>query len=76
MTDERSTAVAVPTNAIVTFAGIEKVISVQDGKAIEKPITTGRRTPEWTEVLSGVNVGDVIVINPGNLQSGQPVITE
>ncbi|HXG95166.1 MAG TPA: efflux RND transporter periplasmic adaptor subunit [Blastocatellia bacterium] len=76
VTDERSTAVAVPTNAIVTFAGIEKVISVQDGKAIEKPITTGRRTPEWTEVLSGVNVGDVIVINPGNLQSGQPVITE
>ena len=30
-------------NAIVTFAGIDKVIVVQNGKALEKPITTGRK---------------------------------
>jgi RND family efflux transporter MFP subunit len=74
VSDDRSTTVAVPSNAVVSFAGIEKVILVQDGKAVEKPIQTGRRTGEWIEVLSGVNVGDEVVINPGNLQSGQPVI--
>jgi multidrug efflux pump subunit AcrA (membrane-fusion protein) len=40
---------------------------------LEKPITTGRQSGEWTEVLSGVKVGENVVVNPGNLQSGQPV---
>jgi multidrug efflux pump subunit AcrA (membrane-fusion protein) len=40
-TDESGTAVTVPTSAIVTFAGIEKVITVENGKAKEKPVTTG-----------------------------------
>jgi multidrug efflux pump subunit AcrA (membrane-fusion protein) len=57
----------------VTFAGIEKLIVVENGKATEKPVTTGRRTGDYIEILSGVNVGDTVVINPGNLQSGQPV---
>jgi multidrug efflux pump subunit AcrA (membrane-fusion protein) len=66
-------AVTVPNNAIVTFAGIEKVIAVENGKAVEKPITTGRRNGEWTEVVAGVNVGEKVVVDPGNLQSGQDV---
>jgi RND family efflux transporter MFP subunit len=73
ITSDTSKAVTVPTNAVVTFAGIEKVIVVQNGKALEKPITTGRRGPDWTEVVAGVNVGDAVVLDPGNLQSGQPV---
>jgi RND family efflux transporter MFP subunit len=73
VTNDASMAVTVPTNAVVTFAGIEKVIVVQDNKAVEKPITTGRRSSDWTEVLAGVNVGDSVVINPGNLQAGQAV---
>ena len=39
-------------------------------------VTTGRRTDEWTEILSGVNVGDAVVLDPGNLQSGQDVTVE
>ncbi len=75
--NEKSLAAAVPTNAIVSFAGIDKVITIQDGKAVEKPITLGRRSGEWTEILSGINVGDTVIVNPGNLQSGQPVtVTE
>lgn len=73
VTDDAKMAVTVPTNAIVTFAGIEKVIVVQNGKALEKPITTGRRSGEWTEIVAGVNVGDQVVVEPGNLQSGQAV---
>ncbi|HKZ79563.1 MAG TPA: efflux RND transporter periplasmic adaptor subunit [Pyrinomonadaceae bacterium] len=73
VTNDAKMAVTVPNNAIVTFAGIEKVIVVQNGKALEKPITTGRRNGEWTEVIAGVNIGDQVVVDPGNLQSGQPV---
>jgi|SRR5512143_2389918 RND family efflux transporter MFP subunit len=74
VSDENSMALAVPANAIVSFAGIDKVILVQDGKALEKPVTLGRRTANWAEALSGVQAGDAVVINPGNLQSGQPLV--
>jgi RND family efflux transporter MFP subunit len=73
VTNDAKMAVTVPNNAIVTFAGIEKVIVVQNGKALEKPITTGRRSGEWTEILAGVNVGDQVIVDPGNLQSGMAV---
>ena len=66
-------AVTVPNNAIVTFAGIEKVIVVQNGKALEKPITTGRRASDFTEVVAGINVGEKVIVDPGNLQTGQAV---
>ena len=74
VTNQTNTAVTVPPNAIVTFAGIEKVIAIENGLAAEKTITTGRRGPDWVEIKSGVNVGQTIVIDPGNLQSGQAVV--
>jgi RND family efflux transporter MFP subunit len=73
VTNDAKMAVTVPNNAIVNFAGIEKVIIVQNGKALEKPITTGRRGNEFTEIVAGINVGEKVVLDPGNLQSGQPV---
>ena len=73
VTSSGDMAVTVPSNAVINFAGIEKVITVEGGKAKEKPITTGRRAETWTEVLSGVNVGESVVLDPGNLQSGQAV---
>jgi RND family efflux transporter MFP subunit len=73
VTDERGMSLTVPTRAIINFAGIEKIIVVKDGKAVEKSITTRRRTTEWTEVVSGVTVGEAVVLEPGNLQSGQAV---
>lgn len=73
VTSDTSAAVTVPSAAVVNFAGIEKVILVQNGKALEKGVTTGRRINDLTEVLAGVNVGDTVVVNPGNLQSGMAV---
>ena len=73
ITNQSSTAVTVPSNAIITFAGIDKVVLVENGKALEKAVTTGRRGPDWIEIKSGVNVGQTVVVDPGNLQSGQPV---
>ena len=73
LTDDRSLTPALPSKAIVTFAGIEKVIVVKNGKALEKPVTTGRHVSNLTEILSGVELGEQVVLNPGNLQSGTSV---
>lgn len=73
VTNDAKMAVTVPNSAIVTFAGIEKVIVVQNGKALEKPITTGRRNEEFTEIVAGIGVGEKVIVDPGNLQSGQAV---
>jgi len=73
VTDQASTAATVPASAIVTFAGIEKVITIEGGKAVEKVVMTGRRGQDWVEIKSGVNVGQAVIVNPGNLQSGQSV---
>lgn len=71
--NEQSTALMVPSRAIVSFAGIDKVFVVEQGKSVEKAITVGLRTPEWTEVVKGVAVGEQVVLEPGGLQAGQAV---
>jgi RND family efflux transporter MFP subunit len=67
------TAVTVPISTVVTFAGLEKVFVVQDGKALEKRIRTGRRSGDRIEILEGVAAGEPVVANPGNLVGGMPV---
>ncbi len=73
VTNQTNTAVTIPSNALVTFAGIDKVILVENGKALEKAVTVGRRGDNWIEIKAGVNLGQTVVVNPGNLQSGQNV---
>jgi len=75
VTNQTASAITVPPNAIVTFAGIDKVILVDNGKAQEKAVTLGRRGADWIEIKAGVNVGQMVVVDPGNLQSGQAVTT-
>jgi RND family efflux transporter MFP subunit len=73
VTNQAGSAVTVPSSALVTFAGIDKVIVVENGKAVEKPVTVGRRGSDWVEIQAGVDVGQTVVLDPGNLQSGQSV---
>lgn len=63
----------VPESAVVVFAGIQKVITVADGKAVETPITTGRRAGDAVEVIKGLDAGASVVRTPGTLQQGQAV---
>ncbi|MEO8426107.1 MAG: efflux RND transporter periplasmic adaptor subunit, partial [Verrucomicrobiota bacterium] len=72
--DEKALALTVPRNAVVTFAGIEKVLSIHEGKAVERRIATGDRAADWIEIVSGLKIGDVVILNPGNLQTGSPVV--
>jgi RND family efflux transporter MFP subunit len=73
VTNQTNTAITVPPNALVTFAGIDKVIIIENGKALEKTVTVGRRGDNWIEIKSGINTGQSVVLDPGNLQSGQSV---
>jgi hypothetical protein len=65
--------VTVPRDAIVTFAGIEKVLTVAEGQAVEKRVRTGRRLGEQIEITEGIAAGNQVIVEPGNLVSGQPV---
>jgi RND family efflux transporter MFP subunit len=65
--------VLVPVSAVITFAGVEKVLGVEDGKAVEKRVRTGRRAGDRVEILEGAAAGDTVVLEPGNLVGGQPV---
>jgi RND family efflux transporter MFP subunit len=69
--DERS--LSVPAGSLIVFAGVEKVVLVRDGHAVEKSVNTGRRADGCVEILKGLKEGDMVVLNPGNLRSGQPV---
>jgi membrane fusion protein (multidrug efflux system) len=72
-TDPGAPSVAVPASAVVVFAGLEKVITVKDGKALEKPVVTGRRAAGLVEIVSGIDAGTRVVEKPGNLATGMPV---
>ena len=73
VTDTSEPALTVPQDAVITFAGIQKVVLVKGGKTVEKAVTTGRRSGEWIEILNGVKLGDEVVLKPVNMRSGQPV---
>jgi membrane fusion protein, multidrug efflux system len=72
--DER--IVTVPATALITFAGVEKVLTVRDGKSEELRVTTGRRLGDRIEVVSGVKAGQPVVDPAGNLTGGQAVTVE
>lgn len=66
-------ALMVPAAAVVTFAGIDRVFTVQNGQALEKRIRTGRHTESGVEILEGITAGETVVIDPGNLTDGEKV---
>jgi HlyD family secretion protein len=65
---------AVPVTALVSFAGIHKVLTVEDGKAVEKQVKTGRTADGFVEVLEGVEADERVIDDPKNLQQGDPVV--
>ena len=71
---EHEEALTVPAEAIIAFAGIEKVVAVQEGKALERVVVTGRRGPGWVEIVSGLAGEQPVVLNPHGLRTGQRVL--
>lgn len=67
-------AMVVPEEAVVTFAGVHKVVAVADSKAVEKPVQLGQRFDGMVEVISGITENDVLVSRPtGSISTGAPV---
>jgi multidrug efflux pump subunit AcrA (membrane-fusion protein) len=66
-------AIVVPSSAIVTFAGVEKVLTVADGKVSEKRVELGRREGASVEILKGLTAGERVIVEPGNLVDGEAV---
>jgi RND family efflux transporter MFP subunit len=63
----------VPASSVTSFAGIEKVLSVKEGKAFEIRVTTGRRDGARVEIVEGLQPGVSVVLDPGSLVPGQAV---
>jgi RND family efflux transporter MFP subunit len=63
----------IPQSALITFAGIQKVFLLSKGQAIEKEVRAILGGTNKTQIISGLNPGDVVIIDPGNLRSGQAV---
>ncbi|MGH7392377.1 MAG: efflux RND transporter periplasmic adaptor subunit [Candidatus Rokuibacteriota bacterium] len=73
VTEAGQPAVVVPASSIVTFAGVQRVLTVVDGRAVERRVELGRRLGERVEVVEGLKAGEPVVVQPGNLVGGQPV---
>lgn len=55
-------AVYVPLEAVVSYAGVNKVFVVIDGRAAERIVELGDRKDEWVEALSGLNGDEQVVV--------------
>ncbi|MGE0406756.1 MAG: efflux RND transporter periplasmic adaptor subunit [Candidatus Korobacteraceae bacterium] len=69
-------ALAVPEKSLTSFAGIDKILVVDGGKAVERQVQLGRRKDGMVEVLSGVTRDLSVISTPANINVGQPVTPE
>ncbi len=67
--DAEARALVVPRDALVRFAGVDKVFAVEDGRAVEKQVQVGRVAPARVEILQGLVAGEEVVLSPGDLAS-------
>ena len=67
-------SLAVPVQAVVSQGQMDGVYVAEAGVARLRWIQVGQRTEQWAQVLSGLNVGDeVVVAVPPGLRDGSPV---
>jgi len=59
-------ALQVPTAALFRHDGGWAVFMVDEGRAVLRPVETGREAGLWTQVLEGLEEGEVIIVHPGN----------
>lgn len=64
----------VPAKTVATFAGVTKVYTIRDGKAVEMVVETGPRRGDAVEIVRGLKQGEsVIVTGSSRLAGGVPV---
>jgi HlyD family secretion protein len=55
---------ALPLEAVFTLDGEDKTFVVKNGRAILTSVDIGLEGEDYLEVLSGINSGDIVIINP------------
>ena len=70
VTAVRPKAIVVPEDAVVPVQGATFVWTVQEGKAVQRQVGIGVRTPGYVEITSGVDAGEQVVV--GGLESLYP----
>lgn len=73
LTETDQSAVFIPPSALITFAGLERVMTIADGKTVERPVKTGIREDTRIEIVEGLDAGEAVILRPGNLAAGQAV---
>lgn len=58
--DKREGVLRVPTFSVIEG---KRVLMVNGGKAVSRDIRAGLKNWEWTEILGGLNAGDIIITN-------------
>lgn len=70
---ERPDAIVVPMSAVIREGNATYCMLIASGKAQRTPIELGMRSGSEVEVISGLDVDDVVVVKlPETLKSGQP----
>jgi len=64
--DEHQPFLGVPASAIRNRSNGKGVFLIKGGEAKLVPVTIGRHWNDTTEILSGLNEGDLIVLDPGD----------
>ncbi len=75
-TGERAEVTHVPSDAVVSFAGLDKVYTVADGKAVEHAVTLLAREGELLPIEGSIGSGEVVVTGLNKLADGMPVTHE
>ena len=73
---EREPVLAVPKPALVSFAGVDRVFAVEQGKAKERLVVPGRSVGEQIEIVRGLAAGDRVVAAAQGLVAGAPVTVQ
>jgi RND family efflux transporter MFP subunit len=73
LVEEAVPTLAAPADAVISFAGIERIYLAITNRAVERLVTTGRRDGNWVEILKGISPGDRVIRRPGGLQNGDPI---
>ena len=67
----------VPAGAVTRFGQMERIFVVEQGRAVLRLVKTGRSLNGRSEILSGLNAGERVVLTPPTaLRDGQPVTVQ
>lgn len=69
----KSEALTLPASAVLSLGGRSRIRIIVDGRVVEREVTTGVRTLERVELLSGAAAGEAVLLDPLTVQPGQRV---